>query len=241
MIYVLESFRRSRIGVSTKKINTHLPLKEVNKHFFDLLTQTHMSSSAVAAAAGRSQLRWFCKLFVGWIFINRGQKPLKKIGFHSPSRTHTGKSTSQRKHGKFFFLATIAGSPRKITQTLLHLILGTITRPEEGNCFYSKHQTDCKYFSRVCTQKHNSITSHQTLQFPMVTQWRKINRFLYDQRLRHYITWNVVIHDQTCCQQYQGCHIINIFILFGWNKKCFFSLLLLWHHEGLTVFYHKTW
>lgn len=96
MIYMLESLRRSRIGVSTKKTNTRLLLKEVNKHFFDLLTQTHMSSSGAAAAAGGSQLRWFCKLFMGWIFINIDQNLLKKKRLSlSLSHTHRQENLSE--------------------------------------------------------------------------------------------------------------------------------------------------
>lgn len=60
MLYVLESFRRSRIGVSAKKTNSNR-LIEVNKHFFDVPRQTHISSRA---AAGGSQLRWFYIFFV---------------------------------------------------------------------------------------------------------------------------------------------------------------------------------
>lgn len=144
--------------------------QRVNKHFFDLVTQTHMSSSAAAAATDGSQLRLFCNLFVGSSFINTGQKWLKKrwfFLFHSPSRTHTGRSISQRKQGKFCFSCYNSWQPEENNTNLFPPNFRTIRKRQEGNCFYSKHQTDCKYFSRVFTQKHNSITSHRTLQFPM--------------------------------------------------------------------------
>lgn len=167
---MLESYCRCRIGVSAKKTNTRLPLKEVNKHFFDLLTQTHVSRRAAVAAAGGSHLRLFCNLFVGSSFINGGQKTIEKMFFPpslSLSHTHTGKSISQRKHGNFCFSCHNSWQPEENNTNHFASNFRTIRKPEEGNCFYSKHQTDCKYFSRVFTEKHNSVTSHQTLQFLM--------------------------------------------------------------------------
>lgn len=103
---MLESYCRCGIGVSTKKANTRLPLKEVNKHFFDLLTRTHMSSCAAVAAAEGSQLRLFCDSFVGSSFINGGQKE-KKDGLssftHSLSLSHT-QTLSEETRKVLFFL-----------------------------------------------------------------------------------------------------------------------------------------
>lgn len=86
----------------------------------------HTSSSAAVAAADGSQLRLLSNLFVGSSFVNRGQKRLKDVFFSfTLPLAHTRARASLRGNtASFVFLATIAGSPRKITQTFLCLILG---------------------------------------------------------------------------------------------------------------------
>lgn len=119
MIYVLESFRCSRIGVSAKKTNTRLALKEVNKHFFDVLTQTH-SSSATAAAAGGSQLRWFYNFFCVWKFYRQRPKPIKKNRLSlSLSHTHRHQAHLSEETRQVFFSCHNSWQPEENNTNLI--------------------------------------------------------------------------------------------------------------------------
>lgn len=83
---------------------------------------------------------WVCDLFVDWGIISRGQI-LTKISF---LLTYLHKST-QRKYRNTFSQLVAAWAH---STNLIGSNFRTITRPEEGNCFYSRHQTDCKYFNK---------------------------------------------------------------------------------------------
>ena len=91
-----------------------------------------------------------CDLFVAWGIISRGQISTK-IGFlfthlHNGTHTHTHTHThTQRKYRNTFSQLVAVGVHNT---NLIGSNFRTIARPAEGNCFYRRLQTGCKYFNK---------------------------------------------------------------------------------------------